>query len=204
MGTALLPLTIFAASFGFEEAAIVLYLRRIAFPHGFFAGAAPSLQAMPAGVFHLELAREVSTMVTLLVLAWLCARTTHVRWRAFLFAFGLWDLAYYAWLYMLSGFPTLSSDDVLFLLPVPWVAPVWVAIAFALALAALGAFGFQSRRAPTFVAGLVLGLVSFVAQPLGAVHGYPLWLFFPAIVLVLTPLSRIEDQNATSSQSDVY
>jgi hypothetical protein len=188
MRPALLPLTIFAASFGLEEAIIVLYLRRLAFPQGVVVGGTSAAGSAEPMIIHLEVAREVSTMITLVVLAWLCARAVDLRWRSFLFAFGLWDAAYYAWLYLLSGYPTLTSDDVLFLIPVPWVAPVWVALAFALSFAALGAFGFRTQRTWMFVVGLGLGLASFILQPIGVARTYPLWLFLPAIALVLAAL----------------
>jgi hypothetical protein len=189
MRPALLPLTIFAASFGLEEAIIVLYLRRLTFPHDFFAGGPSAVGAAPPAIIHLELAREASTIITLVALAWLCAHTVDLRWRSFLFAFGLWDAAYYAWLYLLSGYPTVTSEDLLFLIPVPWVAPVWVALAFALSFAALGAFGFRKQRTWIFVVGLGLGLASFIVQPLGVARAYPLWLFLPAIALILAALS---------------
>src|SRR6266851_6358708 len=172
MRPALLPLTIFAASFGLEEAIVVLYLRRLAFPRGFFVGGTSVVGSASPTVIHLELAREASTMLTLVVLAWMCARAVDLRWRSFLFAFGLWDAAYYAWLYLLSGYPTLTSDDLLFLIPVPWVAPVWVALAFALSFTALGAFGFQAQRTWMFVVGLGLGLASFILRPLGVARAY--------------------------------
>ena len=44
---------------------------------------------------------------------------------AFSLAFGAWDLAFYGWLRVLIAWPrSLYTWDVLFLLPVPWVAPV--------------------------------------------------------------------------------
>ena len=46
---------------------------------------------------------------------------------AFIYVFGLWDIAYYAWLKLLLGWPTQWLEwDVLFLIPWPWLAP-WLA-----------------------------------------------------------------------------
>ena len=188
MRAVLIPLTIFALSFGLEEAVVVLYLRRVMFPSGFSTQTWTAMHGVPSSILLLERTREYSTIVTLIVVAWLCSRVTPLRLRAFLFSFGLWDIAYYAWLYVLSGYPTLTSTDVLFLLPVPWVAPVWAALTFALAFVACGAFGLQPRRAWMFIAGLVLGFASFVAQAFGAAHGYPLWLFLPSIALIFSAL----------------
>ncbi len=173
MRRALIPLTLFSLAFGYEEATVVLYLRRIAFPPG------------PAHVFALESGREASTIIVLAVLAWLCGRQGIGRWRAFLVAFGLWDVFYYAWLYVLSGSPTFTSTDVLFLLPVPWVAPVWSAITFALILVAAGFFGLHRRRVAFFGAGLLFGFISFVARGIGIAHGYPVLLFIVAAALAV-------------------
>ena len=47
------------------------------------------------------------------------------RFLAFCVSFGVWDLAYYAWLWLLLGWPpSLLTWDVLFLIPVPWIGPV--------------------------------------------------------------------------------
>jgi hypothetical protein len=166
-------LALFSVAFGYEEAAIVLYLRRISFP--------------PASghLLFLESGREAATIVVLFVLAWLCGRQAESRLRAFLVAFGLWDVAYYAWLYALSGYPTFTSNDVLFLLPVPWVAPVWSAASFALVLVALGILGWHRRRIVFLAGGLLLSFLSFIAQGTGIVHAYPIPLFAIAIALAI-------------------
>ncbi|MBI2317699.1 MAG: hypothetical protein HYU75_12055 [Betaproteobacteria bacterium] len=44
---------------------------------------------------------------------------------SFLVAFAVWDLFYYAFLRVISGWPNSLLDlDVYFLIPVPWVGPV--------------------------------------------------------------------------------
>jgi hypothetical protein len=48
------------------------------------------------------------------------------RWAAFLWLFALWDIAYYAGLWATLRWPaSLTGLDVLFLIPVPWIAQVW-------------------------------------------------------------------------------
>ena len=45
-----------------------------------------------------------------------------LAWSAVVF--GVWDIGYYGWLYVFSGWPpSLGTPDILFLLPVPWVGP---------------------------------------------------------------------------------
>jgi hypothetical protein len=44
---------------------------------------------------------------------------------AFCVSFGVWDILYYAWLWVLLGWPpSLLTWDVLSLIPVPWIGPV--------------------------------------------------------------------------------
>ncbi len=40
--------------------------------------------------------------------------------------FGVWDIFYYAWLWVILGWPpSLPTLDILFLIPIAWVGPVW-------------------------------------------------------------------------------
>jgi hypothetical protein len=40
-------------------------------------------------------------------------------------AFGVWDIFYYLWLFVVLGWPASLFDwDILFLLPLPWIGPV--------------------------------------------------------------------------------
>ncbi len=44
----------------------------------------------------------------------------------FLWTFAIWDVAYYATLCATIRWPSsLTDTDVLFLIPVPWISPVW-------------------------------------------------------------------------------
>jgi len=182
-----LIIALFSIAFGVEEAIIVLYLRM--------------LPASGPSVVTIESWRELCTIVVLVAVAWLASTGVDMRLRAFLIAFGVWDLTYYIALWLMSGTPSLTSQDVLFLIPVPWIAPVWAAMAFAAALALLGLFGIAKRRGRLFAAGLALGWLSFVWGPLYARfidhsrifasasdNPYPIWLFVPAIALVISAL----------------
>ena len=47
-----------------------------------------------------------------------------LAWAAVVF--GAWDIGYYAWLNVLTGWPpSLTTTDLLFLIPVPWGGPGW-------------------------------------------------------------------------------
>jgi len=65
-------------------------------------------------------------MVMLTMVALLAGSSGRERWAAFLWAFAIWDLSYYAGLWATIRWPTSLLDlDVLFLIPVPWIAQVW-------------------------------------------------------------------------------
>jgi hypothetical protein len=65
-------------------------------------------------------------MLMLLCTALLAAPRARERWAAFLWAFAIWDITYYAGLWATVRWPTsLKEIDILFLIPVPWVAQVW-------------------------------------------------------------------------------
>jgi hypothetical protein len=152
----LIILAIFAAAFGFVEAAVVVYLRAaIGLLPGYtgtFAQLrqsspaytqASSLSQFPQSLLTIEVYREAATMVMLVGVALLSASRTSARWAAFLWVFALWDIAYYAGLWVTVRWPASFTDlDVLFLIPVPWVAQVWfpllVSLSTVLAIALSG------------------------------------------------------------------
>jgi hypothetical protein len=48
------------------------------------------------------------------------------RGASFLWVFAIWDIAYYAGLWVTVRWPSSLKDlDVLFLIPVPWISQVW-------------------------------------------------------------------------------
>jgi hypothetical protein len=73
----------------------------------------------------MEIWREVATIVMLVAVGWMAGNSRLERWAYGLFAFGLWDIFYYVWLWVLLGWPkTLLDWDTLFLVPLPWWGPV--------------------------------------------------------------------------------
>ena len=77
----------------------------------------------------IEKSREVSTIIMLLVLSYLVSTSLLDFIMVFLWTFAFWDLFYYLSLYILLKWPPdLKTMDVLFLIPRPWVAPVWFPI----------------------------------------------------------------------------
>ena len=73
--------------------------------------------------------REAATIVMLVVIAYLIGGSWIEKGVFFLWTFAFWDLFYYLSLYILIKWPPkLTTIDVLFLIPKPWIAPVWFPI----------------------------------------------------------------------------
>ncbi len=120
----LLEAALFGVAFGFVEAAVVVYLRAatglLSAPH------AKVIAAFPESLFRIECFREAATMIMLGAIALLAGQSAKERVAAFLWTFAFWDFFYYVWLRLTIGWPSsLFTTDVLFLIPVPWVAQVW-------------------------------------------------------------------------------
>jgi hypothetical protein len=120
----------------------------------------------------IELGREAATLVMIGSVAWLVGRSglERLAWAGVIF--GVWDIGYYGWLWVMSGWPTsLATWDLLFLIPVPWAGPVWAPIAvsvglvgFGLALAGRYRAGLRARGRLRQLGALVLGGLVVVAS----------------------------------------
>ena len=134
--------TLFGAAFGFVEAAVVVYLRAALGLLPGYKGTLADVARMSASVYQqaesvelpqslltVELFREAATIVMLITVALLAAPRIRERWAIFLWAFAVWDMAYYAGLWATVRWPAALKDlDVLFLIPVPWLSQVWFPI----------------------------------------------------------------------------
>ncbi|HNX82830.1 MAG: hypothetical protein KBB24_01990 [Bacteroidales bacterium] len=114
-------IAIFAISMGFLEAIVVVYLRKLYYPDGFSF----PLRLMSADLVTAEWIREITTLVMLAGIGIIAGRNGLQRLFYALFAFGIWDIVYYAALRIFLGWPeTLMTWDLLFLIPVSWLGPV--------------------------------------------------------------------------------
>jgi hypothetical protein len=195
---------------GYLEAAVVVYLRGAlgVDPAAVMPLADPAEFEAYAGV---EVARELATLVMIATVGWLAGRSglERLAWSAVVF--GTWDIVYYAGLWLAIGWPpALDTWDILFLIPVTWVGPVWAPMVVSAALIGFGLAAAQRLRAhrPIAVeaahlvialAGGSLVILSFVVDT-GRVQvddpspwsGWPLfWLGMGlAAVAALSALSR--------------
>ena len=166
----IISLTVFAVAMGFLEASVVVYLREIVYPGGFSF----PLKLMTWHVLTTEYLREIATIVMLVSVSLLSGRNAPERVAFFLYSFGIWDIFYYLWLKVLLGWPpSVFTWDILFLIPVIWVAPViapvicsitMIGIAGCIMYANYRGFRFSLRVSHwiTASAGVFLIFVTFV------------------------------------------
>lgn len=168
--TKILIVAFFAVAMAYLESAVVVYLRELYYPDGF----AFPLKLIPDKILLIELGREFATIIMLLTVAIIAGKFFAERVCYFLFAFGVWDIFYYLWLKVFINWPdSLFTDDLLFLIPVPWIspvlAPVLVSIVFiAFSILTLGKIElglriiFYKINFVLILFGVALILISFI------------------------------------------
>ncbi len=156
-------IVLFGISFGYVEASIVVYLRELYEP--LVLKVDP--QRQPGELFPLitfdqmeqsgpkyftllkiEVVRELATLLMIGAVGWWAGRDFNTRFAAFLVAFGVWDIFYYVFLKLLIDWPSrLMEWDLLFLVPVPWAAPVLAPVLVAVSMVGSGTIVIQRRWA---------------------------------------------------------
>jgi hypothetical protein len=179
-----LALLLLGLSFGYVEAAVVVYLRALSEPVrqrllpqtsatelfplldlGELRAQAPQT----ARLIPIEIVREAATI---LILASAAAITGRKLWLpSFALLFGMWDATFYMFLKVLIDWPSsLFTWDLLFLVPVPWSAPVLAPLLVSGALMGCGwvAMGREVTLRAThwvcMIAGNLAILASFTLQ----------------------------------------
>lgn len=171
-------LLLFSISFAFAEAAVVVYLRVLYEPihrqiHPMQSSddlfpllTLDQLAAAEPRALHwvtIELMREYATLLMMAAVAAGIARNLRQWFAGFMIVFGLWDIAFYGFLKVLIDWPRSFAEwDLLFLLPAPWVGPVWAPMLVALTMIAAGLLIFHHEadgRQPLFFGELQALLV---------------------------------------------
>ena len=149
-----LALLLFGTAFGYLEAAVVSYLRMLHEParQRYYPGR-PAAELFPLltldqlhaadgrqpRLLAFEIGREAATIAMLAALALAVARNAGQWAAAFTLTFGVWDITFYAFLKVLLDWPaSLSTWDILFLIPVPWASPVLAPVLVSAAMIACG------------------------------------------------------------------
>ncbi|PYR41074.1 MAG: hypothetical protein DMF95_31850 [Acidobacteria bacterium] len=195
----------FAIAMGWVEAASVFYIRAL-------VDRIEPYQADPlpmnGALGNVELWREAATLVMIATLGGLAGRTWRRRAGYAALAFGAWDIFYYVFLRLISGWPrTLMDWDILFLLPLPWWGPVLAPVSIALVMILWGTLATQSgdgtadARWAWALAGVGIGLAlavfmidtwralrdgrDAILQVLPTMFNWPL--FWVALLLMASP-----------------
>jgi hypothetical protein len=199
----------FAIAMAWLESATVYYLRTLV---DRIEPYQPDPLPIQGALGQVELVREMATLVMLFALGVLAGRTWRARWGYAAVAFGIWDIFYYVFLRIMTGWPrSVFNWDVLFLLPLPWWGPVLAPVAIAVLMIAWGTVAtldrtdwVTSRSTGTVwtitAAGTALALYVFMADSLrqlpalrdGTTYALPTefnWIAFgAAFVLMAAPL----------------
>jgi hypothetical protein len=163
----------------YVESAVVVYQRAL---YG-IDDLLRDLPPLPDQYTAMEIGREAATLLMLVTVGWIAGRRWQDRIGYAAFAFGIWDILYYAWLVVFIGWPEgLLEWDILFLIPLPWWGPVLSPMLIASLLVGGGtlavmraergeALDFSPVDWSVAAGGAALALYLFMADALRALPG---------------------------------
>ncbi len=164
-------LSVFAIAMGFFESAVVIYLRKIYYPDGF---AFPLQGFLEPFILNVEWIREISTIIMLVCIGYLAGKNIYERIAYFIFSFAVWDIFYYIFLKITLDWPaSLLTLDLLFLIPLPWIAPVLAPIIISITMIMLSLIiiglqdkgikvNFSNKEWSLFILGSIIILYTFL------------------------------------------
>jgi len=154
-------LMVWGVAFAYIEAAIVVYLREIYYPDGFVFPVVIAETRMAL----TEVIRELATLLIIWATVNLTYQMLQSKMAAFMVIFGVWDIFYYVFLKVILNWPeALNSWDILFLIPMPWVGPVWAPIVVSIGLIYAGiAILIQNEEGHFLDFGKKFILLEFIA-----------------------------------------
>ena len=136
----------FAVAFAWVEGSVVVYLREIYFDGTFRF---PIVTGWKDGrlvidkLMHIEFGREIATILMLVAVGCAAGKNAFQKFCFFMIGFGIWDIFYYIWLWVMVRWPEgLLTWDLLFFIPLPWVGPVITPVLIALAMTVAGTLIF--------------------------------------------------------------
>jgi hypothetical protein len=203
---------VFAAAMAWMESAAVAYLRTVVDRVEPYQ---PDPLPIAPRLGEAELVREFATLVMLFAAGWLAGSTRRTRLGYSLIAFGVWDILYYVFLKIITGWPHSIWDwDVLFLLPLPWWGPVIAPVAIAAIMILFGTLAIQLRGNNQALwpsrwawrlnlSGVALALFVFMSDAIYALDGgieairntlpnqFNWLLFILALALIAAPIGDI-------------
>jgi len=182
----IIKVAVFGLAMGYLEAVVVVYLRELYYPGGFTF----PLKPISARDALIEIGREAATLIMLVMVGSIAGKNARQRFSFFLLAFGVWDVIYYLFLKLILGWPQrFGVPDILFLIPVPWVGPVWAPIVLSLTMILLATVILSGERSPGAPA-----------------LSRTLWLLVPGALLVIFSFTKdaLQHLSAITSTSEGY
>jgi hypothetical protein len=173
-----LVVVLYAIAMAWVEAAVVYYLRSLI---DRIEPYQPCPLPIAGGFGKAELIREIATLIMLFTVGWLAGGTWRAQLGYSVVAFGVWDIFYYVFLWMMTGWPNSLLDwDILFLIPLPWWGPVWAPTSIAVLMILWGTFMVKVERFPLAIGsqwkllalggiGAALALFTFMADAIRTV-----------------------------------
>lgn len=142
-----IPLLIFGVAMAFLESAIVVFLREIWDMTALFPIQNIFENANNLRILKIEFGREAATLVMLVSIACALGKNAWQRMAYLFFMFGVWDIFYYVWLWVLIGFPaSLLTWDILFFIPYTLVAPVYAPVVVSLVMILSGMMIIHAQK----------------------------------------------------------
>jgi hypothetical protein len=140
----------FAMAMAWVEASSVYYIRTLVDRIEPYQVDPLPQDTMNGALGNVELWREAATLIMIAMLGVLAGRTWRHRVGYAAVAFGVWDVFYYVFLRVISGWPrTLLDWDILFLLPLPWWGPVLAPVSIAMVMIVWGTLVTQRAGRPS-------------------------------------------------------
>jgi len=195
---------LFGIAMAYLETAVVVYLRRMYGITDFSLGG-PTFDPFVGAI---EVGREFATLIMLLTVGWAAGKSLQDRIGYSLMIFGVWDIFYYIWLWVLIRWPkSFLETDLLFLIPLPWWGPVIAPMLIALLMVIGGISAvllenkgcriqFSAVDWVAIVLGIIILLYSFMrdaiktlpadAETLSKLRpsAFNWWIYIPGLVLL--------------------
>lgn len=158
----------------YVEATVVVYIRRIYSINDLLLDIPPYDPSLAL----IEVGRELATLIMLVAVGWAVGKSLQSRLSFTFLSFGLWDVFYYFWLRVFTGWPdSLLSTDILFLIPLPWWGPVIAPVLIACLMIAYGVISliaegsgrkikFSITDGVALISGVLFLLYSFMEDAL--------------------------------------
>ncbi|MFY9151610.1 MAG: hypothetical protein WAO52_06340 [Prolixibacteraceae bacterium] len=168
---------VFGIAMGALEAIVVVYLRQIYYPTGFEF----PLKFIDPKMVMVEWLREIATILMLVAVGIITGKNRLEKFSYFLYAFAIWDIFYYLWLFILLGWPSsLFTWDILFLIPVTWIGPVLAPVICSFTMILLSVVFIFNKSAKSelklksvewglLFSGVILILYTFMSDFLGII-----------------------------------